>query len=184
MGALALTALGTSFAVASMNVLEVEFSEFPEETAAIVAATADLFDTVEAGIKPAPEIKRDRVIGDFVTPASARSDQARFGGLTDEHGPVKNLTGYRITWYPVDRFLGAVDYMGTWNGNRDLVCGHVTWDLSDPANPVLDEIEAHYVDISKLSTSPDAHQALLNANCAFGEIEQNFTVFETEAAQR
>ena len=135
LGALALTALGTSFAVASMNVLEVEFSEFPEETAAIVAATADLFDTVEAGVEPAPEIKRDRVIGDFVTPASARSDQARFGGLTDEHGPVKNLTGYRITWYPVDRFLGAVDYMGTWNGNRDLVCGHVTWDLSDRPIP-------------------------------------------------
>lgn len=172
--------LGATAVSANMNVIDVEFTEFPEETAAIVAATAELFDTVESGRPPVPEIRRDRVIGNFITPASIAADDARFGALTGNHGPVRNLTGYRITWYPVERFLGSVDFMGTWNGNRDLVCGHVTWDLSDPTDPVLENVTATYVNVSDLlkGSQSAAHEVLLNANCAFGEIDLNFTVFE------
>ena len=65
LGATAALTLGATAVSANMNVLDVEFTEFPEETAAIVAATAELFDTVESGKPPVPEIQRDRVIGKY-----------------------------------------------------------------------------------------------------------------------
>jgi hypothetical protein len=152
--------------------------EFPTETAALVAATTALFDAVEAKASPVPAVPRITLVP-RPTPASLDLDDDKASVLT-ENGPVKHLTGYRITWYPVDRFLGTVDFMGTWDGNRNLVCGYVMWDLSDPAAPVLDDVSATYLDVTELSRQSDAdvHAALLEANCAFGAIDANYTVFE------
>jgi hypothetical protein len=153
-------------------------AEFPAETAAIVQATAQLFDAVEAeaarrGSRP--------VIGRLVlaTPASVGGNGAKTDVLVSQ-GPVDHLTGYRISWYPVDRFLGSVDFMGTWERNRNLVCGFVTWDMSNPKSPVLDSVEATFIDISDLSgeAPEDIHAALLDANCAYGAIDANFAFFE------
>ena len=115
--------------------------EFPAETAAIVQATSRLFDAVEAEAEPRPA--RPVISAPLTaTPASLQLGNTRADVLTS-HGPVDHLTGYRISWYPVDRFLGSVDFMGTWDGNRNLVCGFVTWDLSDPDAPVLDSVTRH-----------------------------------------
>ncbi len=172
-----LTVVPTAGAFADVHVSASETSEFPAETAAIVAATTALFDAVEGNAQRAPEIRP--IIGGIATPASLALETSKTAAL-NLRGPVRHLTGYRISWYPVDRFLGAVDFMGTWDGNRNLVCGYVTWDLSDPDTPVLDRIVANYIDVSALSdaTPADAHQQLLTANCAYGEIDPNFTVFE------
>jgi len=96
------------------------------------------------------------------------------------HGPVRHLTGYRISWYPVDRLLGSVDFMGTWDGNRNLVCGYLTWDLSDPDAPVLENMEATFVKLETLlSEKPsDVHRILLEANCAYGAIDANYGFFD------
>lgn len=152
--------------------------EFPTETAALVAATTALFDAVEAKANPAPAIPRITLVP-RPTPASLDLEDDKTSVLT-ENGPVKHLTGYRITWYPVDRFLGTVDFMGTWEGNRNLVCGYVMWDLSNPSSPVLDEVYATYLDVSELAlqSDVDVHAALLDANCAFGAIDANYTVFD------
>lgn len=155
--------------------------EFPEEAAALLAATSTLFDTIEADLSAedsAPAFQGFR-IKELATPANFTDDSALSRAFPTNRGPVQNLTGYRISWYPVDRFLGAVDFMGTYDGNRNLVCGFVTWDLSDPEDPKLEHLVANYVDISLLSKlpAPDAHLALLESNCAYGEIDPNFTVF-------
>ena len=153
-------------------------AEFPAETAAIVQATAQLFDAVEAG--QSPEGKRRVISGPVVaTPASLRVGEAKTNVLTSK-GAVDRLTGYRISWYPVDRFLGSVDFMGTWDGNRNLVCGYVTWDLSDPDAPVLEDVSASFVNVAELSRQDDEaiHAALLDANCAYGAIEANYAFFE------
>ena len=152
--------------------------EFPEETAAIVEATASLFDQIEAQAQdPAPETP---VIGSprLATQVSLSASDAR-AEFTTDRGPVAHLTGYRINWYPVDRMVGAVDFMGTWNDNRDLVSGFLLWDLTDPDLPTLDSIVVNYIDVGKLAsgTPGEAHMALLDANCAYGEIDANFTVF-------
>ena len=156
--------------------------EFATETAALIAATTTLFEQVEA---ESGERKARPVISApiLATPAVADVEPAPTPTEIDVlkgKGRVNHLTGYEITWYPVDRMLGSVDFMGTWNGNADLVCGYVTWDLSDPAAPVLDEIEATFVDVSALLQDPDAdvHGALLDANCAFGSVEINYAYFE------
>lgn len=155
-------------------------SEFPEETAAIVAATSALFDAVEAEAAPEERVVPDFSIEGLATPAALPLGGEIAGAFPLTHGPVRHLTGYRINWYPVDRFLGAVDFMGTYDGNRNLVCGYVMWDLSDPDSPVLDGVEANYLDLDALAkVSPaEAHETLLEANCAYGEIEPNFRVFE------
>ena len=76
--------------------------------------------------------------------------------------------------------LGAVDFMGTWNGNRDLVCGYLTWDLTDPSDVRLAQVNTSYLETRVLSdmTPADAQMALLEANCAYGEIDPNFAVFD------
>ena len=165
-------------AAAQMPVSLGDLPEFPAETAAIVSATAQLFDAVEAAAKP--DTLRSVITGPIVaTPASAATDEAKSSILTS-HGAVDHLTGYRINWYPVDRFLGSVDFMGTWDSNKSLVCGYVTWDLSDPDAPVLDDVVATFVDVSDLARSSDEaiHGALLDANCAYGAIEANYAFFE------
>lgn len=152
--------------------------EFPAETAAIVEATAQLFEAVEAGA--APRAARPVISGPLVAmPANFRMSRGKANVLTSK-GPVDHLTGYRISWYPVDRFLGTVDFMGTWEGNRNLVCGYVTWDLSDPDAPELEHVSATFVDVGELSRMDDAaiHGALLDANCAYGAIEANYSFFD------
>ncbi len=152
--------------------------EFPVETEAVILATAALFDRVEAGgevpVRKRPVIRMPRL----AQKASVVSE----GGpepLTI-NGPLRHLTGYRIDWYPTDRFLGSVDFMGTWDGNRNLVCGYLTWDVSDPANPVLETVVANYVDIGALQrgTTAQIHQALLEANCAHGTVAANYAFFD------
>ena len=98
------------------------------------------------------------------------------------HGPLRHLTGYRINWYPTERFLGSVDYMGTWDGNRNLVCGYLIWDLGDPANPVLESVTANYVELGTLlgATAAEVHETLLEANCAYGAIDENFAFFDVD----
>ena len=165
-------------AQAQMPAALTEAAEFPAETAAIVQATAQLFDAVEAeaarrGSRPA--------IGRPVLamPASIGANSAKTDVLVSR-GSVDHLTGYRINWYPVDRFLGSVDFMGTWDRNRNLVCGFVTWDMSNPKSPVLDSVEATFLDISDLSgeSAEEIHAALLDANCAYGAIDANYAFFE------
>ena len=152
--------------------------EFPVETEALVNATAALFDSLQ-GVEKAPA-KRTPVIRmpRLAKQASVVSDAASHP-LT-ERGPLKHLTGYRIDWYPTDRFLGAVDFMGTWDGNRNLVCGYLVWDLSDAKAPKLDQVVANYLDMDELkgATAAEVHETLLEANCAFGAIDANFAFFD------
>ena len=78
--------------------------------------------------------------------------------------------------------LGVVDFMGTYDGNRNLVCGFVTWDMTDPDAPKLEHLSATYVDLGLLAVRhPGAtHEALLNTNCAYGEIAPNFEALVTQ----
>ena len=155
-------------------------AEFPAETAKLVAATTAFFDEAER-VAAGDTRPSQPVIGipEVVSPASLESKSSPYGSLTT-HGPVQHLTGYRINWYPVDHLLGAVDFMGTWNNNRNLVCGYVTWDLSSSDAPVLQSVQTTYVDIAALaSADPEVvHETLLEANCAHGAIDANFAFFE------
>lgn len=159
-------------AQAELNVSLTE--EFPDETQVLLAATAMLFDEVEEQSAPA---RKKPVISlpNLVTPVSNDPREA-----LELHGKLRHLTGYRINWYPTDRLLGSVDFMGTWDGNRNLVCGYVTWDLSDAGDPVLEQVNANYVDLSELTnqSNESIHATLLEANCAFGAIDPNFTLFD------
>ncbi len=152
--------------------------EFPMETEALVAATAALFDQVQANGKAEEKPATGIRLPQLARRVAARSEDA--SASLSLHGALNHLTGYRINWYPTDRFLGSVDFMGTWNGNRNLVCGYVLWDLSDPATPVLDDVNATYVDLADLqgAAPSEVHETLLEANCAFGAIDANFAFFE------
>ncbi|MDJ1016213.1 MAG: hypothetical protein QNJ35_06850 [Paracoccaceae bacterium] len=155
-------------------------TEFPRETLAIVEATTALFDAAEAVENESPT--RPFAIGPIATPASAELVEGDVDAFRTENGPVRNLMGYRITWYPVERFLGAVDFMGTWDGNRNLVCGYVTWDLSEPDTPMLEAVSARYItsrDLDALAED-EVEAALLEANCAFGDLDRNFAAFRVE----
>ena len=165
--------------VFASNAIPTPSEEFPEETAALVAATMALFDSIETESDAKPRLPEIRIEG-LAIPATLPANAALTQAFPDEKGPVQHLTGYRINWYPVDRFLGAVDFMGTYDGNRNLVCGYIMWDVSDPDAPELDRVIANYVDLDRLdaTTPAEAHRVLLDANCAFGEIEPNFTVFD------
>ena len=149
-------------------------AEFPVETEALVAATASLFETVESrassgrfpSTPPATQ----------ATPVSISKDVETLDAFRTENGPVRHLTGYRITWYPVDRLIGAVDFMGTWDNARNLVCGYVTWDLSNPEKPIMQSLVTTYVDVSEIVDADrfSRETALLEANCAFGDIDMNY----------
>lgn len=151
--------------------------EFPVETEALVTATATYFDNLHAS-DTGPKVKAPVIR--MPSLASNASVELETSDPLTRHGPPSHLTGYRINWYPVERFLGSVDFMGTWDGNRNLVCGYLLWDLSDPTQPVLDTVSANYVDIDDLAkASPDeVHETLLEANCAFGAIDANFAFFD------
>lgn len=157
----------------------VSFSEFPEENAALIAATQAYFEEVE-GID-APRATKPAVIG-LPLRATKTSAAAPAGqeGVLKRMGPVRNLTGYNVTWYPMEHLLGTVDYMGTWGGNRNLVCGYLTWDLTEPGAPQLVSVEANYVDLDQLTGQSPAeiHRTLLTANCAFGAIDENYAFFD------
>lgn len=154
--------------------------EFPTETAALIAATTAFFEAAERAAAK-PETPSQPVIGlpQVVSPASLSDADPAFKELTN-HGAVQHLTGYRINWYPVSRLLGTVDFMGTWDGNRNLVCGYVSWDVSTPDAPVLESVTANYIDMDDLASlsSGKAHEALLEANCAFGTVDVNFAFFD------
>ena len=170
--ALAVLSLGSSQAEPA----GISHPEFPVENEALIQATIAFFDEVEA--REAPR-KRIPVIGVpfTVTKSNLPTDDAN--ALT-RMGPVDHLTGYRITFYPVDRLLGTVDFMGTWGGKKNLVCGYLTWDLTDPQAPVLQSLSASFVDVGDLSRASEVeiHRDLLRANCAFGEIDANYYVFD------
>ena len=150
--------------------------EFSAENRALIDATVAFFDEVEA--RPAPR-KRVPV---FTAPLSATKSKASAddAAVLTRMGPVGHLTVYRTTWYPVDRLLGTVDFMGTWDGNRNLVCGYLTWDLSDPDAPRLEALTASFVDLDDLKYAGDIqiHRSLMEANCAFGAIDENYHVFD------
>ncbi len=152
--------------------------EFPIETEALVAATAALFDEVQTGEafkrEDRPVIRLPEMAQKVRIEAPSASDTLTL------HGPLRHLTGYRINWYPTDRFLGAVDFMGTWDGNRNLVCGYLIWDLSDPGTPVLDTVHASYIELGDLlgAAPGEVHETLLEANCAYGAIDANFAYFD------
>ena len=172
-------AVGVTFtAAAAAGAPDDRSIEFPTETAALVAATTAFFDAIEE-----KQATRDRVpvIGLPKLARKAKSEAPEPGATAlTRNGPVNHLTGYRISWYPVDRFLGSVDFMGTWEGNRNLVCGYLTWDLSEPENPILESVTANFLDLDDFAgQSPaEVHEALLEANCAFGAIDENYAFFE------
>ena len=150
--------------------------EFPQETVALVNATVAYFESVEAEAGPK---KRPPVIGlpQALKPSKVKATDT---GILTRKGPVQHLTGYRITWYPTERLLGTVDFMGTWDGNRNLVCGYLTWDLTDPDSPVLSDVTASFVETATLAdASPDdVLGQLLDANCAFETIDENQHFFD------
>jgi len=156
-----------------------ELEEFPKETEALVAATAAFFHEIEQ--VPSDATSKEPIIRmpDIARRIKGVSPDAGPGALT-RHGPVKHLTGYRINWYPVERFLGTVDFMGTWNGNRNLVCGYLVWDMSAPDAPVLNGVTANFISLDDFNgKSPsEVHEFLLEANCAFGAIDDNYAFFE------
>jgi hypothetical protein len=179
-----LSPVAALFAVAAFPAVAepvgVSVSEFPAENAALIAATQAYFDEVEGAEAPRAG-KRPAIIGLPLT-ATKASVTLPDGetAVLKRMGPVRNLTGYNITWYPVDRLLGTVDFMGTWDGNRNLVCGYLTWNLDDPSDPELVAVEANYVSLDDLKDQPavEIHRMLLTANCAFGAIDENYAFFD------
>jgi hypothetical protein len=155
-------------------------AEFPAETAALVAATSAFFEEAERAAAK-DERPSQPVIGlpTVVSPVGFEASDPQYVSLT-ERGPVRHLTGYGISWYPTDRLLGVVDFMGTWDNNRNLVCGYVTWDVTAPDAPVLQSVQTSYVDMSELASADDekVHETLLEANCAYGAIDINFAFFD------
>lgn len=150
--------------------------EFGREMLTLVRATEALFDALEAeGANPDTPGLELRPARRTAEPASLEIAQAGRSALSAENGPVANLTAYRVTWYPTDRLSGSVDFVGTWGKGRNLVCGYVTWDMSDPTAPVLAAMTTSYLDTGTLVRLPAdaAHAELLRANCAYGEIEPN-----------
>jgi len=149
--------------------------EFGPETLSLVRATEKLFDSLEAeSAQTAPNgrFQLRPVLRDaepVALPAAGRH------ALSAENGPVADLTAYKVTWYPTDRLSGTVDFVGTWKNGRNIICGYVTWDMSDPVNPSLAAMTTSYLDTKALVRMADdtAHAELLRANCAYGEIEPN-----------
>jgi hypothetical protein len=150
-------------------------SEFPSQERALVAATSAFFDAVET---PSHSAGHEFFSDAFAAAVPLEDWQSlRLSQLTD-HGPVTGLTAYRITWYPVDTLLGAVDFVGRDEEGRNLVCGYILWEFGDDAAPELRGYQANHVDTWELSTLPPEEQGrrLLEANCAHTEIEANFAL--------
>ena len=175
-----LLGLGTQAAADGLYPSETEFGA---ETLSIVAATEALFDAIEAEsagpVTDTPRLQL-RIVRPGAEPVSLPA--AGRGALRDDLGPVEHLTAYNITWYPTDTLSGTVDFLGSWDGGRNLVCGYVTWDMTNADTPVLAAMTTSYLDTaSLLRLSPDiAHVELLRANCAFGDIEANLELLRPE----
>ncbi|NRB01237.1 MAG: hypothetical protein HRU32_15750 [Rhodobacteraceae bacterium] len=150
-------------------------SEFPIEEQALVKATNRFFDLVEDQETTAPV--------DFYSEAWAMNmpleswEEERVSQLVD-YGPVRDLTAYKITWYPVDELMGAVDFVGRYNDGESLVCGYVLWEFGTGGTPRLRGYKANYVEISDLAGMSDLQigEELLNANCAYTDIDANFAL--------
>lgn len=167
----------TPFVPAFAGVDDPARPEFAIEKAALQSATDAFFAQVEATrIGP---VKKP-VLG-WSAPAVRKIVQSDDNvSILTQKGTVRNLTGYQVSWYPVDRLLGTIDFMGTWDGNRNLVCGYLTWDLSDPETPKLESVTAQFLDLRDLAAADPAqvHQMLFGANCAFGSIDSNYAFFD------
>ena len=144
-------------------------AQYAAETAQVVDATVELFDRMEAesGTEERPAIRLK------IVPQPMSLDAAS-PALRPEYGPIRDLTGYRVTWYDTDRLIGTVDFVGTWGDGRHLICGYVSWDMTGGA-PELSDMTADYLETGTLVRSGDdaAHIALIEANCAYGELEPN-----------
>lgn len=157
-------------------VTEVAFSsEFPIEERALVKATDRLFSFIED--------QDSTTSTDFFADAWAMNlplenwQEERVSQLVD-YGPVRDLTAYQITWYPVDQLLGAVDFVGHYDGGESLVCGYVLWEFGTGPTPRLRGYQANYVEVSDLRNMSELEvgEALLNANCAYTDIDSNFAL--------
>ena len=170
-----LTAVG---AASGVRVSTSDAAESPTETAAITAATAAFSEQLEsASDTGVPQI---RIEGGQARQIAFTATEDAPLPLTEDHGGLRQLTGYRINWYPVDRFLGAVDFMGVYGEDQDLVCGYLLWDVSDPDLPVLDKVVADYMIATDVAAMPEdeAHQRLLEANCAHGALAPNYAFLD------
>jgi hypothetical protein len=151
-------------------------SEFPREERALVEATAEFFDAVEATSAG----ERSSAYADPFAATAATEDgrETRISQVGPAAGPLTGLKGYRITWYPVDTLMGAVDFVGRDETGRNLVCGYVLWEMSDEAEPRLRDYTATYVDTWALAAlSPEEQgKRLIEANCAFTDVESNFAL--------
>jgi len=154
-------------------------AEFPIEHAALIEATQDFFDAVEA---ENPKREKTPVLGWTINATRSYAGEDDVSTLT-KMGPVKHLTGYQITWYPTEKLLGTVDFMGTWDGSRNLVCGYVTWDFSLPDAPKLHSISANFISPDALNHADarEVHRALIASNCAHGAVEANYAFFRMDA---
>jgi hypothetical protein len=150
-------------------------SEFPLEERALVEATAEFFDAVEA---TSAKGRASSYADPFA--ATAATDEGRETRISQARtaAPLTGLTGYRITWYPVDTLLGAVDFVGRDETGRNLVCGYILWEFSGDAEPRLRDYDATYVDTWALAAlSPEEQgKRLIEANCAFNDVESNFAL--------
>jgi hypothetical protein len=150
-------------------------SEFPTQERALVDATSAFFSAVE---NPSASSGHDFFSDAFAAAMPLEEWRSlRLAQLTD-HGAISGLTAYRITWYPVDTLLGAVDFVGHDEDGSNLVCGYVLWEFAESAAPQLRWYEATHVDTRELATlSPEEQgKRLLEANCAYTEIEANFAL--------
>ena len=176
--ALIVTLLSAVGVASDVRVSASDASEFPAETAAIVAATSAYFSQLQDVPAARPAVPEIRIEGGTAHQIAFVADAG--DGLNESHGPLAQLTGYRINWYPVDRFLGAVDFMGVYGENDDLVCRYLVWDLSDPDMPVLDAVVADYIISADVAAMPseEAQARLLNANCAHGALAANYAFLD------
>ena len=155
-------------------------AEFQAEYDALVDATEGFFDAAETEQN---ERAKAPVLGWAINATRTYAVEDDVAVLT-KMGPVKHLTGYQVTWYPTEKLLGTVDFMGTWGGNRNLVCGYITWDLSDLDTPKLHSISANFItpDALDLGDERDVHRALIGSNCAYGAIDENYAFFSMDVS--
>lgn len=150
-------------------------SEYAVEERALIKATDRFFSFVET--------QDDTATADFYADAWATNlpleswQEERVSQLVN-YGPVRDLTAYEITWYPVDELMGAVDFVGRYNDGESLVCGYVLWEFGSGPTPRLRGYQANYVDISDLAgmSELEVGEALMNANCAYTDIDSNFAL--------
>jgi hypothetical protein len=150
-------------------------SEFPVEERALVRATSAFFEAVESPDKTASYDFFSEAYAAAVPLTEWQDKQLR---QLVANGPLKDLTAYRITWYPLDELMGAVDFVGSDQDSNALVCGYVLWEFSEETEPRLRWYEATHLDPVQLEkmSAEDASAKLLEANCAFTDLDANFSL--------